>query len=71
MTGSLLALLSLFKLFLIAIAICEADLGCPPPNPAGRTTGKQYAARYAVGCHMLYSDFRFPPRYTLLSFWEK
>ena len=45
--------------------------GCPPPDPTGPTTGKQYAARYAVRCHMLYSDFRFPPRYTLLSFWEK
>jgi len=53
--GSPLALLSSFKLFLIAIAICEADLGCPPPDPAGRTTGKQYAARYEVWCHMLYS----------------
>src|SRR6266566_1702794 len=41
--------------------------GCTPPDPTGRTTKKQYAARYEVGCHMLYSDFRFPPRYTLLS----
>ncbi len=22
-------------------------------------------------CHLLYSDFRFPPGYTLLSFWKK
>src|SRR5947209_2811604 len=29
---------------------------------------KHYAARYEVRCHVLYSDFRFPPRYTLLSF---
>ena len=42
-----------------------------PPDPTGRTPGKQYAARYAVGCHLLYSDTRFPPRYTLLSFWKK
>src|SRR3989441_10766547 len=41
--------------------------GCPAPDPTGRTTKKQYAARYEVRCHMLYSDFRFPPRYTLLS----
>jgi hypothetical protein len=24
-----------------------------------------------MGCHLLYSDFRFPPGYTLLSFWKK
>ena len=45
--------------------------GCPAPDPTGRTTKKQYAARYEVRCHLLYSDFRFPPRYTLLSFWKK
>src|SRR5215469_7239305 len=37
------------------------------PYPAGPTTRKHYAARYAVGCHLLSSDFRFPPHYTLLS----
>jgi len=44
-----------------------ADVRCPPPDPTGRTTGNQYAARYEVECHLLYSDMRFPPRYTLLS----
>ncbi|HEX6554574.1 MAG TPA: hypothetical protein VF026_17540 [Ktedonobacteraceae bacterium] len=36
-------------------------------HPTGPTTGKQYAARYAVRCHLLSSDFRFRPRYTLFS----
>src|SRR6266699_780482 len=45
--------------------------GCPAPDPTGRATRKQYAAKYAVRCHLLYSDFHFPPCYTLLSFWEK
>jgi hypothetical protein len=38
--GSPLALLSSFKLFLIARAICAADLECPPPDSARCTTGK-------------------------------
>src|SRR4051812_7711163 len=41
--------------------------GCPPPDTTGYATRKRYAARYEVRCHVLYSDFRFPPRYTLLS----
>src|SRR6202051_3108347 len=41
--------------------------GCPPPDTTGCAARKQYAARYAVGCHLLSSDFHFPPRYTLLS----
>ena len=60
MTGSPLALLSSFELFLIARAICATDLECPAPDPTGRTTRQRYAARYAVGCHLLYGDIRFP-----------
>src|SRR5579863_7251901 len=41
--------------------------GCPPPDTTGCATGKHYAAKYAVGCHLLSSAFRFPARYTLLS----
>src|SRR5579864_8870005 len=41
--------------------------GCPPPDTTGCVTRKHYAARYAVRCHLLSSDFRFPPRYTLFS----
>src|SRR5438067_1421167 len=63
--------LSLMLIKPCSAAIGGSDWGCPPPDPAGRTTGKHYAARYAVGCHLLYSDIRFPPRYTLHSFWEK
>src|SRR6266705_628760 len=37
------------------------------PYPAGPTTRKLYAARYAVVCHLLYSDFRSLFRYSLLS----
>jgi len=34
---------------------CQRIAGCPPPDPARCITGKHYAARYAVRCHLLYS----------------
>src|ERR1700730_16824923 len=62
--GPPLALLSSFKLFLIAIAIGAEDLGCPAPDPAWCTTRKYCAARYAVGCHLMYTDFSRAVLYT-------
>ena len=72
MTGLTLSLLSLFKLFLTAIAICGSGLGdvlrlIQPGAPL--ESNMQRDMQCDVTCCTVTSASLF--RYTLLSFWEK